>query len=195
MKIKTGILILFLVVSFSLSAQEQEKKERIIKYSIITEAGIVSANPKEISVDATVVNGFSINKQHLIGLGIGYGTGFGDGFRSISYNSSYSYTMSYYADYIPIFVNYRLYFKPDKKFSPHINVSVGGIATEETGGVYSSIAMGFRSEKFSFSSGVSFMTTHQIDWFETYDNFTYNISPKRTLRYHLGITLKAGFTF
>jgi hypothetical protein len=58
-------------------------------------------------------------------------------------------------------VNYRYCFTPNKKFSPHVNASLGGAMVEDGGGVYASLTMGFKVKKFSFSSGLSFMAVQR----------------------------------
>ena len=206
-----SLIALFLAINIFLSAQETEKKE-VFNYSVITEAGIVATSTRGFSMDVTVVNGFSMNKQHVFGLGIGLGWNF--------YSWSYSYPAPMYSYnhstniwdtsifnsstttssslvYTPIFLNYRCYFKPNSKFSPHINISAGGIWIEDGGGIYSAIAAGFRAGKFSFSSGLSLMAIHQEEGVHYYDFLTDNyISESKWIwRYPFGITIKVGFTF
>ena len=200
MKVIAFVLTSFLLVFVPLSAQEKTTADSIT-YSIIGESGMVSASIRGISFETTVVNGISINKQHLIGLGMG----FGDNFYTIVYSSPYSRAeSSSSAVYMPIFVNYRFYIKPQKTFSPHINVAAGGIWIENGGGIYSSLTMGFRAGFFSFSSGLSLMAIHQKEgmafdeYFDPYTNTFYSYSrpePVWIWRYPLGITVKVGFSF
>ncbi len=188
MKVKVFVLIPFLFAVLSLSAQENETKETIT-YSNITEFGFVTASPQGVGMEGTTVNGFAINKQHCIGIGIGIGGSF--------HNSYYSATA-----YTPLFFNYRLYFKPDKKFSPHINVSVGGLLAKDGEGIYSSITAGFRAGKFSFSSGISYMAiyrTESISYYEyVYDPYYYSYPYTSNVSewyFPFGITIKCGFSF
>jgi len=185
-KVAVGILCV-LLVSVSLFAQESEKIEKI-RYSNITEFGFITTSPQSFGLDITTVHGFSINKQHHIGLGFGIGGGFLESYDGI--NDGYYYS--------PIFFNYRLYFKPEKKFSPHVNVSLGGmIATENIAGVYSSIAAGFKAGAFSFSSGLSFMPFHLERQKIVYNGGYYydQLVNINKWYYPFGLTLKFGFTF
>jgi len=156
MKAKVIVLIAFLLVSVSLFAQENKTEEEI-RYSNITEFGFMTASFQSLALEATTVHGFSMNKKHHFGLGTGIGGNFG------------------IAAYLPVFANYRLYFKPDNTPSPFVNVAVGGLVTQDEGGVYSALTMGFRSGKFSLSSGISVML---IDG-----------------ELPFGVTIKCGFTF
>ena len=179
---KVAVVILCMLVSVSLFAQESEKKEKI-RYSNITEFGLFATSPHSFGLDLTTVHGVSINKQHHIGLGFGIGGGFHE-----SYDGYY---------YSPVFVNYRLYFKPEKKFSPHINVSLGGmVATDNIVGVYSSIAAGFKAGAFSFSSGLSFMPFHVERQKMMYNGGYYGQRVNLNKWYYpFGLTLKLGFVF
>ena len=174
----------FLSISVSLSAQENETKETI-GYSNVTEFGLLSASPRGVSLEGTTAHGFSINKQHHFGFGTGIGI-------NLSTNSAVSY--------MPIFFNYRFYFKPEKTFSPHASIAIGGLTLEEGYGIYSSVTMGFRAGKFSFSSGLSFMpfvaTKHYYDYY--YDEWgIYQSITKSESKwsYPFGITIKCGFAF
>lgn len=162
-------------------AQEEEPK---IKYSNITEFGFMMASPKGIGFEATTVNGFTINKKHCLGLGIGIG--------AQTYREYYEGTA-----YTPIFANYRLYFQPDKTFSPHINVAFGGLMVSDGEGFYSSVSAGFRAGKFSFSSGVSFMPVFRPSEVYYYDQWEscYSGEGPKEWYYPFGIMLKWGFSF
>jgi len=176
---------IFLTATVFLSAQENEKNEKM-KYSNVTEFGFFASSPRGISVEATTAHGFSFQKQHHFGLGVGFGV----------YIHWYYYRPNRGTMYMPIFFNYRYYFKQGEKFSPHINVAVGGITIEDGAGVYSAITMGFKAGAFSFSSGLSFMPF--------YRKFEINSSPWETFAppysltkwyYPFGMTLKVGFAF
>lgn len=166
-------------------AQEQEDEPKI-KYSNITEFGFMMASPKGIGFEATTVNGFSINKKHCLGLGIGIG--------------AQAYNEYYYGGtaYTPIFANYRLYFQPNKTFSPHINVAFGGLMVSDGEGFYSSVSAGFRAGKFSFSSGVSFMPVRrpsdEVLYYDEWGNRYWEDGPKEWY-YPFGVMLKWGFSF
>jgi len=178
MKARTFLAAAILLVSVSLSAQETETKETIA-YSNITEFGLITASPKGVGLEATTAHGISFNKTHHLGLGVGIGMSWHE----------YSNTA-----YMPIFVNYRCYFKPNNSFSPHVNIAVGGLVPREGYGIYSSITMGFRAGKFSFSSGLSF--TPIFDDSDRHYIFSDPYwRPKAEWYYPFGITLKWGFTF
>jgi len=184
MNIRTLTLaVAFLTATISLFAQKNEKNEKI-KYSNVTEFGFSTARPNGFSFEATTAHGFSLEKQHHFGLGTGFGVW-------------YNYTSNVGAAYMPIFFNYRYYFKPDKTFSPHINVSIGGITAENSMGAYSSIAFGFKSGAFSFSSGLSFMPFYQTyyGYFDDFGGIFYDNYSFREWQYPFGITLKVGFAF
>ena len=165
-------VIALLAASVSLFAQEKGGNENI-RYSNITEFGVFTTSPLGIAIEATTVQGFSIDKQHYIGLGIG----FGGSFHSANNTA-----------YMPIFANYRYYFNPNKVFSPHTNIALGGMAVRDGEGIYSAITMGFKAGHFSFSSGLSFMAIHAA---QRYDYRYFN----KTWYYPFGITLKCGFSF
>jgi len=179
MKIATFAFIAFLSVSVSLSAQDNEK---IVKYaySNITEMGCFMEDPEYISIEMITVNGFSIDKKHHLGIGLGFGTG-----------DIFDLTSSY----IPLFFNYRLYFSPEKKRSPHVNIAAGGLVVNGGGGIYSSLTIGFKAGRFSFSSGLSFMAIHRKELDYYYYRYLGTWSAEQAWNYPLGITLKYGFTF
>ena len=191
---KSKILIItFFSVSLSLFSQDnsdnnnnkENKDNEKIAYSNITEFGIAAASFKGIALEATTVHGISINKQHQIGLGIGMG---------------YNFNLDYSTGYTPIFANYRYNFFPEKKRSPHINLSLGGVAIQDGGGIYSSLTMGYRVGKFSFSSGVTFMAICYEDWERNYfDDGNYwgywSAYKKNSWTYPIGFTIKVGFSF
>jgi len=195
----------FLSAGFSLSAQENETKETI-KYSNVTEFGFAAASPQGVSLEATTVHGVSMNKKHHFGLGLGIGINFHKNtyYSSLPSYPSYWSTSTTSTLYMPIFLNYRLCFKPDKKKSPHINLSAGGLIPDEGTGIYSSITAGFKAGAFSFSSGLSFMVMHRkeevIKYYEFTDSWGYTSVVEHSERewkwsYPFGITLKVGFTF
>ena len=168
-KIVLTLVSLFVAIIL-VNAQEDSKPEKY-NYSNITEFGFTTVSPQSIAFEATTVHGFAINKQHCFGLGIGFGV------------SSRTYGVLY----TPMFLNYRLYFKPDKTFSPHVNVNLGGILVNDGQGIMASVTSGFKARKFSLSSGLSFMAINQKK-----DSYMY---PYREWVYPFGFTIKVGFTF
>ena len=182
MKARVFVLAAILAAAVSLSAQENESNESI-RYSNVTEFGFVTASPQGVGLEATTAHGFSVNKQHHFGLGFGIGVSFRRNSTPVTY--------------MPVFLNYRLYFRPDKTFSPHVNISAGGVALEESVGGYASITMGFRAGKFSFSSGLSVMPIlRDVEVKEPYPYYGTCIAIYETKwTYPFGITLKWGFSF
>jgi len=177
MKKTAFTLITLLSASVFLFAQKDEK-EKIVAYSNISEFGLMTVSHQSIAFEATTVQGLSIKQKHHIGLGIGIG-----------------YSMPRYDEsgYIPLFVNYRFYFKPDAKISPHITASIGGLIVEawKEYGIYSSFTMGFKVRTFSFSSGFSFMPMPLSRGSYMFDMG----QPPPDWNYPFGITLKFGFVF
>ena len=177
--VKVFVLAAFLFVSACLSAQENES----ISYSNVTEFGLITASPKGAGLEATTAHGIALNKTHLLGFGVGIG-------------------MSWHREnntaYMPIFFNYRCYFKPNNSFSPHVNVSLGALVPRDGMGIYSSVTMGFRAGKFSFSSGLSFTPIYGEDRYG-YGYGYWHSAPIKPINnswyYPFGITLKGGFTF
>ena len=156
MKSKAVLVVIFVFSMMLIQAQNQEEKK--IKYSNITEWGLLgSPSERFISFEGTTVNGFAIDGHNLgIGLGIGFGHDYGI--------------------YCPTFINYRYYFNPLKSFTPHINVALGAMSQSDGIGFYSTLTSGFRSYKFSLSSGL---------FFQAYEN---GAIP-------WGIMIKAGLSF
>ena len=206
MKPKIFFSLIFFFASATLFAQEKETKQNIT-YSSITEFGVASLSPQCYSFEASVAQGFALNKKHHFGIGIGIGEIMRID-NSIEDNISIS---------MPVFLNYRHYFKPDKTFSPHVNASLGGIMLKNGGGIYSVIATGFRVGKFTLSSGISFLAFRKketywenvrVPYYEGYYDeqgdyhidecgYYYASSPRERNKWHfpLGITLKWGFAF
>ncbi|MCL2131194.1 MAG: hypothetical protein FWH36_01875 [Lentimicrobiaceae bacterium] len=170
----TALALSILLVSASLFAQEN-KSEGKFKYSNITEFGFITVNPQSFAFEGTTVQGFSINKKHHLGLGIGMGV-----------NLEYGY-------YMPVFANYRLYFHPERTFSPHVNYALGGIIMEESGGIYNTLTAGFKAGAFSFDSGLSWMmvTRRERGYVPAYG---YYVNDWHAY-FPFGFVLKFGFSF
>lgn len=178
MKSKAVLLVIFVFSMMLIQAQNQEEKK--VKYSNITEWGLLgSPSERFIALEGTTVNGFAIGGHNLgIGLGLGLGGDLDDE----------------PGVYCPIFINYRYYFNPLKSFTPHINVALGGMSRVEAMGIYSTLTTGFRSHKFSFSSGFFFQAYESEIW--DYDQYgIYYNTNKKEWRYPWGIMIKVGFSF
>jgi hypothetical protein len=185
-----------LFATVSLSAQEKET----ITYSNITEFGFMATSPRGLTFEATTVNGFALNKQHHVGLGLGMGFIY----HTSPSSSSYYYNDDFLIMHTPVFVNYRYYFKPEKSFSPHINAALGGIMVRDGFGIYSALTMGFKAGKFSFSSGLSFIVLEREeriyngwwdDWGGYYQSSDSNGKTEKKWYFPFGFTLKCGFSF
>jgi len=179
MKKTTLFLVLLFVTVFSALAQEEADVEKF-NYSNITEFGFNTTSPEGIAFEATTVHGFSINKKHCIGFGVGIGL-----------HSQIPSTI-----YTPIFFNYRIYFKPTKTFSPHVNVIAGGVLVDDGKGIIASFSSGFRAGKFSLSSGLSFMAicrTYTQEFIS--GGYITEIKTDKEWIYPFGVTIKVGFSF
>jgi len=181
MKIKTTLFFLCFFTSLALSAQENGTDK--ISYSNITEFGLIATSPIGISFEATTVHGFAIMKKHHFGFGVGIGG---------TVHRDYRNGMG---AYMPLFVNYRCYFKPDKNFSPHVNAALGGLIINDGYGIYSSVTAGFKAGKFSFSSGFSFFAVQRDEQWYIYDSWTSSWYSEKNWYFPFGITLKWGFAF
>ena len=163
------------------------------RYANITEAGIFAASPRGIGLEVTTVNGIAINKHHVIGIGFGIGA---------SFHRTYSdYNYYYYGNergYTPIFANYRYYFKPDNRFCPHITGALGGVVMSHGGGLYTAVSAGFRVNKFSFSSGISFMPVRRMSYFYPDYGYFFEYDYRKSVykwHYPFGFMIKCGFSF
>jgi hypothetical protein len=189
MKNKSFLIAVCLLLFSFTKAQEGTSK---FSYANIAEAGLVNASPQGYGLEITTVNGFSINKHHVVGFGVGIGT---------NYHNSHNFYHYGWTRYMPVFVNYRYYFFPDRKFSPHVSASLGGTVSNSGnywgndygGGIYSSITAGFRVKKFSLSSGISFMPMAA----RGYMNYGCEIerSSEWEMYFPWGFMVKLGFAF
>jgi len=206
MRARALVLATFLLVSVSLAAQENETGEtkKTYAYSNVTEMGIITASPRGVGIEVTTANGVSIVKQHHLGLGLGIGACFH------RYGGVFAY--------MPVFANYRYYFKPGKTFSPHVNASLGGMVLDKGYGIYSSLTMGFRVEtkgfgylygyglgfgagNFTFSTGLSYAPVYREVYVERWDYdpiyggpITYEV-PEVKWTNLFGFVIKCGFSF
>jgi hypothetical protein len=184
MKLRIFLTTLCFLTFLSVQAQEEISK---IKYATIFEAGFMTTSPQGVGMEMVSIHGIAINKKHVLGIGFGIGA---------NYNNNF-----YSAVYTPIFANYRHYFKPDNRFSPHITAALGGIITGDYGGFYSSFTAGFRVKKFSFSSGISFMPLKDsgYDYYDYYDPYYgyYTSYGYYTEKWYFpfGVVIKVGFSF
>jgi len=181
---KTRVFFLVIFTVSSLFIQAQNEKDQKVKYSNITEWGF-SGSPSAsfLSLEGITVNGIAIGGSR-IGLGLGLGLG-GD------FDTDFGV-------YCPIFLNYRYYFNHESSFSPHINVALGGTSRTDGIGIYSTLSSGFKSGKFSLSTGLFFQAYEKVTINSYYDNVTgvyITEDPLKNWVYPWGITIKVGFSF
>jgi len=183
---KTFAFIALFFVSVCILAQENA---RTISYSNITETGFMSMNLRGVAVELTTIHGFAIDNKHHLGFGFGIG--------SNSHKPDNDY-YSYLSGYIPVFINYRLYFKPEQTRSPLLNASLGGVNMKNGGGFYSSFTGGYKIGDFSFSSGISFMAISQkpsSNHYYIYPNSPQLIPTNSKWVFPFGIAIKFGYVF
>ena len=176
------LLVVLVVSSWMIQAQNDNAK---VKYSNITEWGpCASPSASYFSLEGTTSNGIAIG-GHRIGLGLGLGIGaeFENGEPTV---------------YCPIYLNYRYYFNHENSFSPHINVALGGVSRMDGMGIYSILSSGFKSGKFSLSTGL-FLQAYEKEIINTYydseTGLTVTESPVKKWLYPWGIMIKLGFVF
>ncbi|MCL1968978.1 MAG: hypothetical protein FWF65_05375 [Bacteroidetes bacterium] len=158
---------------------ENNNSEKKISYTFINEYGFFVGGG--FGFTSVFVNGISIKKQDIIGIGVGYES---------DDRSQQS---------IPIFLNYRHYFSGKRVLKPLVNFAVGtrislliedysgwyiygtpmgdtsGKNVKVTPGLYATIAAGFKVKAFSFTSGF-FLKSCNNDFFG-------------------GVEVKVGYTF
>ncbi|MDR1878153.1 MAG: hypothetical protein LBQ64_01150 [Bacteroidales bacterium] len=197
MRAKISLLLVVFLLGYSSWTQAQEKdkaqENEKIRYSNLSEFGCVAGSPyaQGIATEVTFVNGVSIDRQHHFGIGIGIGGAF--------------YRYSDETMYTPVFFNYRLYFKPKKLFSPHINATIGGLLFSESGGLVTSFTSGFKAGNFSFASGLTLMMFQGSEYvdkeYRNYDPYlgrdvvSWRREKDTKMRFPFGITIKIGLTF
>jgi len=136
------IILLFLLSVTVLHAQEEIKSVSKIKYSAISETGMVFS-PQEYCCFQTFVNGLNINNMHSVGFGIGFGE------RICDFDNALLF--------MPLFANYRVNFLSEKR-SPFINAAAGVSLTSNGANLYSGLTAGVQFYKFSISSGINMQT-------------------------------------
>jgi len=169
-KLRVIAVSLFLLVSASLFAQENEKKVYKYSYMMPIETGCLIWCQEGGALETTFIPSIGINKKHLIGFGLGIWAG------------RYSHTYFIANIRVPLFVNYRLDFKPKSKYAPYINVAMGAhVLRRPIDEFYSSIAAGFRIKEFTCSLGIPFIVLPCNSGEDHWD-------------YLFGISIKIGFS-
>ena len=160
------------------TTKETTKTEKKVSYTFINEYGTYMGG--SIGFIGVFVNGISIKKQDVIGIGVGY---------EVDTRAENN---------IPLYVNYRHYFPGKRALKPLVNFAIGTRLSfwpdydycpycgndpfiypepksRVTAGLYATMAAGFRVKAFSFTSGF-FMKSWNDEYFG-------------------GIEVKVGFTF
>lgn len=133
------LLLATLIVSNTAIAQTNNESGR---FTIINEYGPFFGRAT-IGFTGVFVLGYTFpNQKELFGLGVGYEAG----------------TDIYTG--IPIFLNFRHTFNPEKRFTPLVNVGLGlrycMNYSDQLMGYYATISSGFQSGLFSFTGGLYF---------------------------------------
>jgi hypothetical protein len=178
-KMKFLILLLF---PLTLCAQETEqiiqipKKQTKVAYHLIVDAGYipftVQLSESDWMIDLLSFN-FLLSNNIIINEKFGIGIGGGVNVGGIIYLINEDKIRLRY----PIFGNFRYYFnKPSHKYSPFINVALGTSLTtnyennskELIPELYSTIAGGFKFNKFQINLGFLFTTIKETQYIPSY---------------------------
>jgi hypothetical protein len=123
------------------------------RFSVINEYGPFFGQ-NTIGFTGTFVAGYTLpNQQEMFGLGVGYEAG-------VDINQG-----------IPMFLNFRHIFKPNKTFSPIVNVAIGtrycipNYYNNSDWGYYMTVGSGFQANLFSLSGGLFFKSYGTSDFF------------------------------
>ena len=163
-----AIFIMMPVLSFGqeTAAVNESKK---VSYVFINEFGNFFENTGSIKYTSVFLNNICFNKtQDLIGIGVGFESEWDWNFYSI-----------------PVYANYRHYFRSSTNLKPLINIAVGHRSNFNTRryspwdspkyspGLYSVVAAGFRINAFSLTSGIFIKSAND--------------------KYPFGVEIKAGY--
>ena len=179
---KKIILLIAIVISISINSLNAQSENKNLTYSFINEYGLFFGGGESdatIGLTGVFVNGVKMNDQHFFGIGLGYETDVMSG------------------QSIPMFINYRYFFKSDRKIKPLVNFGLGTRFSywsdeeivgydpyygnpiyqdvqKSAFGFYSTIAAGFTINSFSFTSGLFLksVSTDFLAGFEVKAGFT-----------------------
>jgi len=134
------LMLIGMISIFSINSQAQSGDNNVGRLSVINEYGTFFGH-NTVGFTGVFVVGYSTpSDKDMFGLGIAYdvGTNLTDG--------------------IPLFVNYRHAFYPDRKVSPIVNMAMGVRLNlsdpVDAFGLYSTMASGFQSGIFSLTGGI-----------------------------------------
>jgi hypothetical protein len=138
-----SLFILVMAVSPVIVAAQTDNQTG--RFSVINEYGPFFGQ-NTVGFTGTFVAGYTFpNQKEMLGLGVGYEVGgeIGQG--------------------LPVFFNFRHIFKPNRSFSPIVNVAAGirycvrhYYVLDQNVGYYLTISSGFQAKLFSFSGGLFF---------------------------------------
>lgn len=138
-----SLFVLVLAVSPVFVAAQTDSQAG--RFSVINEYGPFFGK-NTVGFTGTFVGGYTFsNQKEMLGLGVGYEVGgdIGQG--------------------LPVFLNFRHIFKPDRGFTPIVNVAAGirycvpnYYHLDQSIGYYLTISSGFQAKLFSFSGGLFF---------------------------------------
>ncbi len=134
------LMLIGMISIFSINSQAQSGDNNVGRLSVINEYGPFFGH-NTVGFTGVFVVGYSTpSDKDMFGLGIAYdvGTNLTDG--------------------IPLFVNYRHAFYPDRKVSPIVNMAMGVRLNlsdpVDNFGLYATMASGFHAGIFSLTGGV-----------------------------------------
>jgi hypothetical protein len=214
MNAKIFLLSLCFFLPFALLSQESESFENAektppIQYTLLLEGGINTASPVSVAGEFVFMHGITIHKKHLLALAFGIGGGYIESYKDDEWTNN--------PFYMPIYFTYRYYFSPDKKFTPMLSSSLGGLVNYQRnsiygynnyvyaenkwfGGCYASLSAGFRVKKFYLLGGLNFTPmksnirqggVYPMDYPYPYYGSYY----KNQWIFPVGLTLHIGITF
>lgn len=161
-KISLLLLLLLGIVSIPNLSNAQTNNDSG-RLSIISEYGPFFGR-NTIGFTGIFVTGYTFpNQKEMLGLGLGYET-------AVDYGQGF-----------PIFLNFRHTFRPDKLFTPFVNVAIGTryrladyyyyfdymptIYNETSFGYYMVISSGFQARKFTFNGGMFFKSVADDEFY------------------------------
>jgi hypothetical protein len=195
MNTKIFLLSLCFFLPFALLAQESEFSANAepappIQYTLLIEGGINTASPVSIMGELVFMHGITIQKKHLLALAFGIGGGYIETYKDNEWEG--------HPAYMPIYLTYRYYFYPDKKFTPMLSSSLGGLINSSRdkwfGGCYASLSAGFKVKKFYLLGGLDFTPLKTNVERYSYDPY-YSYSYQPQWVFPVGLMLHVGITF
>ncbi len=134
------LMLIGMISIFSINSQAQSGDNNVGRLSVINEYGTFIGH-NTVGFTGFFVVGYSTpSDKDMFGLGIAYDVG------------------ENLADGIPLFVNFRHSFHPERKFTPIVNMAMGVRLNlsdpVDNFGLYATMASGFHAGIFSLTGGV-----------------------------------------